>query len=94
MNEEEVGSTTEESISEAQESYSEPEYLAEEEEESVDLSPTDIELFLQRSEIWDKLVLNEISIEDAARILSSIQKPITQIESPRRRGRKSSKKTK
>jgi len=94
MNEEEVGPTIEEGVSEAQESYSEAEYLAEEEEESVDLSPTDIELFLQRSEIWDKLVLNEISIEDAIRILSSIQKPITQIEPSRRRGRKSSKKTK
>ncbi len=92
MNEEEIGPTTEESISETQESYSESEYLAEEEEESLDLSPSDIELFLQRSEIWDKLILNEISIEDAAKILiSSIQKSITQIEHPRRRGRKSSK---
>jgi len=94
MNEEEIGPTTEESISETQETPSEPEYLAEEEEESVEFSPSDIELFLQRSEIWDKLVLNAMSIEEAMQILSSIQKPITQSESPRKRGRRSSKKTK
>lgn len=93
MSEEEAGSA-EESISEAQEGYSEPEYLAEEEEESLDFSPTDIELFLQRSEIWDKLALNEISIEEATRILDSIQRPITSIEHPKRRGRRGSRKTK
>ncbi len=82
------------SVSEVQEEPSESEYLAEEEEESLDISPTDIELFLQRSEIWDKLVLNEISVEDAARILDSLQRPAIPVEHSGRRGRRSPRKTK
>lgn len=43
-----------------------------EEIELIELSPLELEFFLTRGEIWDKLVSNEINIEEAKKMLDNL----------------------
>jgi hypothetical protein len=69
-----------------------------EEVELLELSPLELEFFLTRSDIWDKLVRNEISIDDAKKLIDtlytnlvSLSKASTPIKRGRRKTLKSSK---
>lgn len=53
------------------------------------LSILDVELFLSRAEIWDNLLQNKISINEAQNILSSLGQ--TQIEVPKTSTKRSGK---
>jgi len=79
----------------AEEIPSEPQAEEEVEEiELIELSPLELEFFLTRGEIWDKLVSNEINIEEAKKMLdnlynSLILQPKVSTSTIRGRGRKS-----
>lgn len=43
-----------------------------EEVELIELSPLELEFFITRGEIWDKLVRNEIDVEEAKKLLDNL----------------------
>jgi len=77
-----------ESTSEAE---SAEEYFAEEPIEIGEMNPSEIDLMLKKSEIWDKLSRGEISIEKAKEIFAGLTLPTT-VEERRRRRRRSKRK--
>ncbi|MDK6027968.1 hypothetical protein QPL79_01125 [Ignisphaera sp. 4213-co] len=69
-------------------------YAEGEEMEYVAFSPQELELFILRSETWDKLVKGEIPISEARKMLESfVQSPIQVEATPKRGKRKRSSKS-
>lgn len=72
---------------EARSSESSEEYSIDEEVIDVkELDPSDIDIMLRRSELWDRLVSGMVSIEEARRIVSELV-PTASAQSVRRRRR-------
>lgn len=66
-----------------------------EEVEPIEISPPEIEIFITRGEIWDKLVKNEMDAEEARKLLDNLYtNPALRQKSPPgvKRGRRASKK--
>ncbi|MEL9940083.1 MAG: hypothetical protein QW632_01205 [Ignisphaera sp.] len=91
MEEEIVSSETQEERESVEEESSEI-YSEGEEVEYVAFSPQELEIFILRSETWDKLARGEIALEDAKKIIDEImQQSQTQVEATKRRGRRKRK---
>lgn len=89
MSEEEVltGGAEEESSASASEGIGE-EYFAED-VEIEGLSVSDVELFLLRAEVWDNLIHNRITVNEAQNIISSLlHQQLDLVKTSPRRSRK------
>lgn len=71
----------------AEESSAAEEYFAEEPIELGEMSPSEIDLMLKKSEIWDKLVRGKISVDKARELFNEISPPATEVRRRRRRRR-------
>ena len=69
------------------ESSAADEYFAEEPIELGEMNPSEIDLMLRKSEIWDKLVRGEISVDDARELIKEVTPPVTEVRRRRRRRR-------
>ncbi|MEM0026832.1 MAG: hypothetical protein QXT53_02310 [Ignisphaera sp.] len=91
MEEEIISSETQEGREALEEESSEI-YAESEEVEYVAFSPQELEMFILRSETWDRLVKGEITFEDAKKIIDAIiQQPQMQVETTKKRGRRKRK---
>lgn len=91
MEEEIVSSEAQEERESVEEESSEI-YSEGEEVEYVAFSPQELEMFILRSETWDKLARGEIAFGDAKKIIDEImQQSQTQVEVTKRRGRRKRK---
>jgi len=76
--EEEIVEEISEQSSEASTSEAEEEYSVEEVGvELKEFRPSDVELMLKKSEIWDKLVRGEISVDEAKRLMIELSGTVT-----------------
>ncbi len=66
-----------------------------EEVELIELSPLELEFFITRGEIWDKLVRNEIDVEEAKKLLDNLYSSLlsqSKVPPTIKRGRRTSRK--
>ena len=86
-NVEEVSSEESEVVEEVSETYEE----GKEELEYIPFSPLELELFISRSEIWDKLVKGELGIDEAKKMIEELTskslEPVAQAKSSKKRRR-------
>ncbi len=86
MREEEISVEGSEEASERSDEYYESE---EEELESKELSLSEVEVFIERGELWDKMALGEIPVDKGVelhkQILAKMPTPATTVSRRRRR---------
>jgi hypothetical protein len=84
-NVEEVSGEESEVVEEVSETYEEDK----EELEYVPFSPLELELFISRSEIWDKLVKGELGINEAKKMIEELMlKPLEPVMQARKGSKK------
>ncbi len=73
---------------ETTESSASDEYFEEEIIETKELNPAELEIFIKRSELWDKLAGGEMSIEQAKEVIAQIVPSIPSVPASGKRRRR------